>query len=147
MEAMWCEKLMVPRLPRRVSGRRESADPSVTSNRVTVEFCEYSQYPAYDDMIELLELRKEGRISVAPGKFPLFWWSRKGNGAGNNKTYETGICNLVGSDWIVRNNDIHDAFEGLSTWAIRWSKGLVVASNRLSGWWTTRSRARTMPSA
>ncbi len=114
-----------------VSGRRESADPSVTSNRVTVEFCDYHQYPAYDDMIELLELRKEGRIPAAAARFPLFWWSRKGNGAGNNNTYETGICNLVGSDWIVRNNDIHDAFEGLSTWAIRWSKGLVVTGNRL----------------
>ncbi len=36
-----------------------------------------------------------------------------------------------GSDWIVRNNDIHDAFEGLSTWALRWSKGLEVSHNRL----------------
>lgn len=109
-----------------VSGRRESAKPAETSNHITVEYCDYSQYPAFDDMMEVMKERHP-----APGapKYPLYWWSRKGGGTGNPLTYELGICGLVGSDWTLAHNRIHDAFEGLSTWCSRWSKGLRIHDN------------------
>ncbi|PAW78605.1 MAG: hypothetical protein B9S32_06700 [Verrucomicrobia bacterium Tous-C9LFEB] len=110
-----------------VSGRKESPEATETSNHVTVEFCDYHQFPAFDDAVELI--KAHGKMTEKL-QFPAYWWSRKGNGATNLKTYETGICNLVGSNWIVRNNRIHDAFEGLSTWTVRWSKNMDIYANR-----------------
>jgi hypothetical protein len=109
-----------------VSGRRESSKPGETSNDVTVEYCDYSQFPAFDDMMEIMTERRP-----APGapKYPLYWWSRKGGGTGNPLTYELGICGLVGSDWTVAHCRVHDAFEGLSTWCVRWSKGMLIHDN------------------
>lgn len=114
-----------------ISGKRESEDPTKTANRVTLEFCEYHNYPAFDDVLEIMELKKAGKVTIAPEKFPAFWWSRKGGGAGAKLTYEVGICNNVGSGWIVRNNHIHDAFEAFATWGVRWSRNLEIANNRM----------------
>lgn len=110
-----------------VSGRLESTEEKETSNDITIEYCDYTQHPAFEDVLEVM--RAHGPAEGAP-KFPLFWWSRKGNGAGSEKTYETGICNGVGSRWTVRYSRIHDAFEGLSCWAIRRSKGMEIYANR-----------------
>lgn len=107
-----------------VTGRRESRDPAMTSNHVTVEYCDYTQYPAFDDMQEVVWHR---RPAAGAPRYPLYWWSRKG-GKGVS-TYETGICGLVGSDWTVRHNRVHNAFEGLSTWSLRWSKRLDIHDN------------------
>jgi hypothetical protein len=109
-----------------VTGRKESPNSRETSNHITVENCDYTQYPAFDDMMEII---RERRPAEGAPKYPLYWWSRKGGGAGDNRTYETGICGLVGSDWTVRHNRVHDAFEGLSTWSVRWSKGMRIHDN------------------
>lgn len=109
-----------------VSGRRESADPAETSNHVTVEHCDYTHYPAFDDMLEVMN---ERRPPAGAPKYPLYWWSRKGGGTGNKLTYELGVCGLVGSDWTLSRSRVHDAFEGLSTWCLRWSKGFGIHDN------------------
>ncbi|MDR1283217.1 MAG: right-handed parallel beta-helix repeat-containing protein [Opitutaceae bacterium] len=109
-----------------VSGRKENADPRQTSNAITVEFCDYSQFPAFDDAMDVL--RERTPPAGAP-RYPLYSWSRKGDGATNRLTYELGIIGLVGSDWTLRNNRIHDSFEGISTWCVRWSQNLAVREN------------------
>ncbi|MBC2603405.1 hypothetical protein [Puniceicoccus vermicola] len=108
-----------------VSGRKESSDATTTSNYITIEYCDYSQYPAFEDALELMRSAKKGSSK----SLPIYWWSRKGNGAGSNMTYETGMTNLTGKGWVLRNNYIHDAFEGLSTWAVRWSMDLEIYEN------------------
>lgn len=109
-----------------VSGRRESSNPADTSNNVTVEHCDYTQYPAFDDMLEVMN---ERRPPEGAPRYPLYWWSRKGGGTGNKLTYELGICGLVGSDWTLSHSRVHDAFEGISTWCLRWSKGFSIHDN------------------
>lgn len=112
-----------------VSGQTQSSDASQTTNNITVAYCDYSQYPAFDDVVELLQTyRPDGQ--PLPNNAPrIFWWNRKGSGVGTHNTYETGIINLVGTNWQVHHNHIHDAFEGMSCWAIRWSDRLEVHDN------------------
>lgn len=110
-----------------VTGRREGADTKVTSHRVVVEYCDYTQFPAFEDMMEVI--RERGPAPGAP-TYPLYWWSRKSRaGTAGNITYETGIAALVGSDWVIRHNRVHNSFEGLSVWCIRWSKNLQIHDN------------------
>ncbi|HEX7009991.1 MAG TPA: DUF1961 family protein, partial [Phycisphaeraceae bacterium] len=111
-----------------VSGKSESQDPAKTTNRVRVTACDYSQFPAFDDMVEVIQRRLEAPAADRDTSH-IFWWHRKGSGVGIQRTYETGIVNLVGKDWTVDHNYIHDTFEGMSCWAVRWSDGLTVRDN------------------
>lgn len=112
-----------------VSGRSESDDISRASSYITVEYCDFSQFPSFDDMIEVIQTRKAPAPkdpNVKP--FPIYWWSRKGNFI-YNLTYEDGLTNQTGHYWIARNNYIHDAFEGFSSWVINRSAHMEIYNN------------------
>jgi hypothetical protein len=120
-----------------VSGLTSVQDTSKNTNRVTIENCDYSQFPAFDDMVEVIKLHSNDpwrgdRHKIAQR---IFWWQRKGDqkegGIGYINTYETGIATNIGNDWIIRRNHIHDALEALSMWGTDHSKNLQVYENRI----------------
>lgn len=107
--------------------RLDPAGQRRAASHVTIEYCDYSQFPAYDDAVEVMTspLRRLAQMD------PLVMWTRKDNrGLPDQRyTYETGIASRVGSSWIIRRNHIHDAFEGLSCHAVWASIGLLVEEN------------------
>ncbi len=97
-------------------------------SEVIVENCFYHNYPAFDDVAELITTYKDTEVMT---KYPIFWWHRKGryNDSEVMKNYETGIAGGIGKDWQLRYNLVRNAFEGLSTWGNSWSENLRVYGN------------------
>lgn len=117
-----------------VSGRGDTPDESRMSHNVVIEYCDYSQFPAFDDMKEVIDRYRNDPATLDKNLAgTIYWWQRKGYSPdgmiGYTNTYEIGIAARIGTDWVVRHNHIHDALEGLSTWSVRWSKRLQVHDN------------------
>lgn len=108
---------------------REAGQPS--SDRVVVEACAYSQYPAFSDALEVIAAHAENP-SVRTNQF--FWWQRKGQYSGygvpTDHDYETGLLAKVGTNWVVRNCLIRESFDGISHKAMLAANGLTICSNR-----------------
>lgn len=121
-----------------VSGRRffdDTPDFASTTNNVTIRGCDYTQFPAFHDAAEVIA-RGQPRITgpdVSTTLRHVFWWHRKGTSSDDfldySNTYETGIASAVGRGWVFRENHIHDAFEGFSTWSLSTSRKTVIARN------------------
>ena len=114
-------------------GARDSKDTWKSSDNVIMEFCDYHQFPAYDDVRECISLFNDDPRFT---KNRFYWWGRKGNFAGTNTSpkndYEDGgPTRTPGKDWIVRNNDIHDIFDGVGGEDVP-SEGLRVYANRFN---------------
>lgn len=113
-------------------GSRTDNDRFAGSNDITVEFCDYSQFPTYDDAAELIALHAdEGRFA----KNRFFWWGRKGEGAGTGtpppQGYEIGGLALgMGANWTIRNCHVRDCFDGLSFGAMDTVRGARIHHNR-----------------
>ncbi|MAX23846.1 MAG: hypothetical protein CMJ19_05005 [Phycisphaeraceae bacterium] len=117
-----------------VGGPRER-DPQKTANRVTVEHCLYTQFPTYMDEKDTIEREKAVNIQREGSYQHLMHWQRKGNypngdGVGRPWGYEVGLTLCMGRDWVVKNNYIHDAFEGISASGISWSRNARIMNNR-----------------
>lgn len=125
-----------------VSGPREprqpgdaTYDPAKAADAVTIEFCDFSAFPAFDDMVEVIEKYRDDpfRGDKKALHQRLYWWQRKGDGPSGGITsaanYETGFTNMAGADWIVRHNFIHDALDGLSAWSLRSSTNMQIYNN------------------
>ncbi len=90
---------------------------------VLVERCEYSQYPAFDDAMDVL-----ARMPAPPrGRLPESWWQHRGANAQN---YRLGFVLRAGNRWVLRQNHIHDCFDALSNWSTGTSRDLEVVQNR-----------------
>lgn len=85
-----------------------------TSADVTLEFCEFHNFPVYRDVQELLSDVKSGKRSVDPQKERLYWWIHKSRLNGAVTPYEYGIASGIGKSWTIRNSYIHDAFEAVA---------------------------------
>lgn len=94
---------------------------------ITIEYCDYSQFPAYDDAVEVMS----SPLREATESDPLIMWPRKDpRGLPDQRyTYEIGIAARVGRNWTFRRNYIHDAFEGLSCHAIWASTDALIEEN------------------
>ena len=100
--------------------------PSAVSRDVTVQGCEFSQYPAFQDMIDVVATA-EALPPAGQAALPaFFWWSRKGG----QRTSEIGLTTSAGLRWRILGNYIHDTIDGLSFLAIGWSDQCEVAHNR-----------------
>ncbi len=86
---------------------------SKASNRITLEHCEWHNFPVYSDVMELLDDVRSGRATV-PELARYHHWVHKSNSGGAVIAYETGIANRLGDKWTIRNCWIHDCFEGLA---------------------------------
>lgn len=85
-----------------------------SSDRVTVENCEWHSWPIAVDMFELMN--EDGTNVDTLRKT----WQAKNQDYSIN-CYEVGsLVGKAGDDWIIRNNYVHDVLDGLSFFA--WSK-------------------------
>ena len=109
-----------------VRGWAESENlPSATSRDVIVQGCEFSQYPAFQDMIDVVAVAESLTPAEQAAIPAFFWWSRKGG----QRTSEIGLTTSAGLRWKILGNYIHDTIDGLSFLAIGWSDQCEVAYN------------------
>lgn len=101
--------------------RRSAAD-------IVVEYCDYTQYPSYEDSAELIA---QGLASDAV-------FIRKGAGKSeggnlglpsNHFKYEIGMTARMARNWVIRRNYVHNVFDGLSCHAVSASQNLRVEEN------------------
>ena len=99
---------------------------SQISADVIVQGCEFSQYPAWQDMLDVVataEALTPAEQAALPG---FFWWTRKGG----PRTSEIGLTTAAGLRWKILGNYIHDTIDGLSFLAVGWSEQCEIAYNR-----------------
>ena len=103
-------------------GSRYETDKYITKN-VTIEYCDWHQSPSFEDAMELL---RENYDNPLVRKRANYWFLKKvtNNAAASylstTYSYESGgFAGSMGENWIIRNNYVHDCFEGLS-WYSNW---------------------------
>lgn len=95
------------------------------SKNITVEKCEYTQYPTYDDAEEFIKEVKAGNKNAldrnrANGQLKYSWWHKKSNGTDAygiplDLRYETGgLVGNMGDGWVIKNNYMYNVFEAMS---------------------------------
>ncbi len=93
-----------------------------SSDDVTVEYCDYTQAPTFDDIFEMM---KENYKNPDVRRRSNYWFLKKqtSSAAGNltaGVSYESGgFVGSMGKRWILRNNYIHNCFDGMS-WYANW---------------------------
>ena len=93
---------------------------------VIVQGCEYSQYPAWQDMLDVVAAA-EALSSAAQAQLPaFFWWSRKGG----PRSSELGLVVAAGRRWKILGNYVHDTIDGISFMSVSWSDECEIAYNR-----------------
>jgi hypothetical protein len=105
---------------------RAEKKPRNLSEDVMVERCEFTEHPTYADVAEIIAevtaLPEAERESMAR----FFWWHRKGGAY----SAEIGLVTAAGKRWLLRDNQVHDTFDGLSFMALSWSEDCEVSGNR-----------------
>lgn len=107
-----------------VSAATDNAAEGKRADDVTVERCDFSQFPALHDVADVL-----ARISESTEKKnrpATGFWMQRGNCLQN---YALGFVLKAGYRWTLKDNYIHDCFEGISAWSIGASKDLEVSGN------------------
>lgn len=94
------------------------------ANRVRVTGCGYTQYPTYEDGIELVE-------AATNRSEKLFWHRKHANEGlpGKRFIYESGIIGWAALDWEVDHCKMVSCFEGISAKGATMSEGLRVHDN------------------
>lgn len=86
-----------------------------TASNILIEHCEMTEISTFSDATEILEESSVLDGNRAPWSAV---WHRKTTGKHGMpqriKNYENGIAVHIGRGWIIRNNFIHDIFEGLA---------------------------------
>lgn len=115
---------------------REPARGLAAVDRITVEQCHYTQYPAFSDAEDVLR-RFAGKKSSNPAvaKYPQHWQRKAGllpvsGGPGREYNYETGLVRRMGTDWVIRRNHVFESFEALSSGSVAVSVGAEIYENR-----------------
>jgi len=100
---------------------------------ITVEYCDYTQYPTYRDIEEIIELYG---VDPAVRKLGEFWWARKAGGTSPGRVstsleYEGPGFVRVGRRWVLHHNYIHDVLDGFAWNGIGWGQDVEIAYNRI----------------
>ncbi len=116
-----------------VAGRLpKAADYSDSTNRVILDHCDYTQYPAFQDGREiLLEALADPARRATWSRY--CWWTRKSGDHGVAINYENGVAAWIGEDWIIRGCRLWDCFETIGAVGNRRSSGLRLHDNRFEG--------------
>jgi hypothetical protein len=105
---------------------RAEKKPRQLSDDVIVERCEFSEYPSYHDVAEIVTEAEKLDESEQRALPPFFWWHRKGGPYSG----EIGLVTAAGRRWIIRDNHVHDTLDGLSFMSLGWSEDAQVIGNR-----------------
>ena len=100
-------------------GARYDTDP-VSSDRITVSGCDYTQYPTYDDAEEFIIDKASGNVRVGSG-VKYWWWHKKSPGTYGIPLYLRyeigGLVGRMGDGWTICGNYVYNVFEGMSCYA------------------------------
>ena len=105
-----------------VAGSSTAAADGRRTSDVVIENCNFSQYPAYEDVKDVV-----ARAAAQKTKLPAFYWQHRRSGP---QGYDLGLALEIGTRWKIRGNYIHNAVNGLSSWAVASSRDLEVSENR-----------------
>jgi hypothetical protein len=97
---------------------------------VTIAYCDFNEYPAFDDAEELLHLA--GVTAERRGTWTEVWHRKTSGRLGlpaGRQNYENGIAALIGDHWQIHHNYIHDGFEGLANDGFNWATNFQVYEN------------------
>lgn len=100
-----------------------------SASQITIEYCDFHQKPSFDDAVELMGLLDK---SASEDEVYGAFWHRKAAEKGlpnDHYKYEIGMVSRAASNWSLRQNYIHDAFDGLSCHAVSSSLGMRVEQN------------------
>jgi hypothetical protein len=105
-----------------------------SASRITIEYCDYTQHPAFQDVVDVLSGYSAATFAAFDRETQMrLIWSRKdiysGDVADNKLKYEMGIAARITADWTLHRNRIHDTVEGLSCHATSASVGLRITEN------------------
>ena len=105
---------------------RPEKKPRNLSEDVIVEKCEFTEHPTYADVAEII--RETTALPAAQREClaRFFWWHRKGGAY----SAEIGLVTAAGKRWTIRDNHVHDTFDGLSFMSLSWSEDCEVSGNR-----------------
>jgi hypothetical protein len=99
--------------------------PTVKTDDVTVEDCDYSLWPAYDDVMDVVA-RAEAMTATQQAALPaFFWWHRKGGA----RTEEIGLVTAAGRRWKILNNYVNNCLDAISFMSVGWSEDTEIAYN------------------
>lgn len=105
-----------------VKGGARFADDKFSSDYVNVQYCDYTQFPTFEDAVELVNEKWNDPITK---KASLFWFQKKQTsrlvtGLSGYYSYETGgFVGNMGDHWNVRNSYIYSVLDGMS-WFANW---------------------------
>lgn len=105
---------------------RPEKKPRHLSEDVTVENCEFTEHPTYADVADIISETVALPAAQREGLARFFWWHRKGGAY----SAEIGLVTAAGKRWTIRDNHVHDTFDGLSFMSLSWSEDAVVSGNR-----------------
>jgi hypothetical protein len=105
---------------------RAEKKPRNLSEDVVVEKCEFTEHPTYADVAEIIRETTALPAAQREGMARFFWWHRKGGAY----SAEIGLVTSAGKRWIIRDNHVHDTFDGLSFMSLSWSEDCEVSGNR-----------------
>ncbi|HEX3658529.1 MAG TPA: right-handed parallel beta-helix repeat-containing protein [Pirellulales bacterium] len=105
---------------------RAEKKPRNLSDDVVVEHCEFSEHPTYADVAEIIAETTALPDAERQKLARFFWWHRKGGAY----SAEIGLITAAGRRWTVRDNFVHDTFDGLSFMSLSWSEECEVSRNR-----------------
>lgn len=96
-------------------GARGHDDPYVSKN-ITIEYCDYTDFPIYTDGIEMMiECQDDESRRMPDGVYnALYYWHSKN---GTTCNYEGGgLAVRIGENWTLRNNYFHDLLDAISSY-------------------------------
>jgi hypothetical protein len=105
---------------------RAEKKPRNLSEDVIVEKCEFTEHPTYADVAEIIRETTALPAAQRERMARFFWWHRKGGAY----SAEIGLVAAAGKRWVIRDNHVHDTFDGLSFMSLSWSEDGVVSGNR-----------------
>ena len=112
----------------RYIGEQFSERVAQSSKNITVEQCEWHNFPIFDDVAELIDLVKSGKVKITNPKDQRFhYWVHKNPTNGALIYYETGIIRNVGKNWTLRNCYVHDVFDGIAN--LNWAEDTIIEDN------------------
>ena len=105
-----------------VAGKSDALDAAKTTNDVTVEHCDFSQFPSFHDVAEIVVRAAEQGVKRLPERFS----QARANGLAPSNL---GLVLKAGSRWKLLANYIHDSPDAITSWSTGASRELEVADN------------------
>ena len=96
-----------------VSGGARHKYDAYNSSDITVEYCDFTHFPVFEDGINIIE-KFGDHLKNTPNAATVFNWQTKGTTRGRIDFEHGGFVSRAGDRWTIRNNHISETLDGLS---------------------------------